>query len=58
MENPVELTAPDDGTGRLFVVSQKGVIHEFSNTTDVSTKNIFLDITSKVTSGGEMEGAF
>jgi glucose/arabinose dehydrogenase len=54
MENPVELTAPDDGTGRLFVVSQKGVIHEFSNTTDVSTKNIFLDITSKVTSGGEL----
>ena len=54
MENPVELTSPDDGTSRIFVVSQKGVIHEFTNATDVSTKNIFLDITSKVTSGGEL----
>jgi glucose/arabinose dehydrogenase len=54
ISKPVELTAPDDGTNRIFVVSQTGVIHQFSNTTGVSTKNIFLDITSKVTSSGEM----
>jgi len=52
--NPVELTSPDDATNRIFVVSQKGVIHEFSNTSGVSTKNIFLDISSKVTASGEM----
>ena len=52
--NPVELTAPNDGTNRIFVVSVKGVIHQFANTADVSAKNIFLDISSKVASGGEL----
>ncbi|MGY3212633.1 PQQ-dependent sugar dehydrogenase [Mucilaginibacter sp. HD30] len=52
--NPVELTAPNDGTNRIFVVSVKGVIHQFANTTDVSAKTIFLDISSKVASGGEL----
>lgn len=52
--NLVELTSPNDGTNRVFVASVKGVIHEFANAADVSTKNIFLDITSKVTSGGEL----
>lgn len=52
--NPVELTAPGDGTNRVFVVSQKGTIHEFAGTGDVSVKNVFLDISSKVTASGEM----
>jgi glucose/arabinose dehydrogenase len=54
LDNPVELTAPDDGTNRIFVVSQKGIISEFANTADVSTKNVFLDISAKVNFGGEM----
>jgi hypothetical protein len=54
LDNPVELTAPDDGTNRIFVVSQKGVISEFTNSADVSTKNVFLDISAKVTFSGEM----
>ena len=52
--NPVELTAPNDGTNRVFVVSVKGLIHQFANTADVSAKNIFLDISSKVAGGGEL----
>ena len=36
--NPVELTAPNDGTNRIFVVSVKGLIHQFANTADVSAK--------------------
>jgi glucose/arabinose dehydrogenase len=54
LDNPVELTAPDDGTNRIFAVSQKGVISEFANTADVSTKNVFLDISAKVNFSGEM----
>ncbi|MGF7080688.1 PQQ-dependent sugar dehydrogenase [Mucilaginibacter sp. UYCu711] len=54
LDNPVELTAPDDGTNRIFVVSQKGVISEFANTADVITKNVFLDISAKVNFSGEM----
>jgi glucose/arabinose dehydrogenase len=51
---PVELTAPDDATNRIFVVSQSGVIHQFSNTAGVTAKTVFLDVTSKVVSNGEM----
>lgn len=54
IDNPVELTAPHDGSNRIFVLSQKGIIYEFSNSASVSSRNIFLDISSKVTSGGEM----
>src|SRR5687767_2889736 len=51
---PVELVSPDDGTDRLFLVAQKGVIHVFPNKADVKAANVFLDISSKVRSGGEM----
>jgi glucose/arabinose dehydrogenase len=51
---PVELTSPDDGTNRIFVVSQTGVIHQFGNNPSVSSKTIFLDISSKIVSNGEM----
>ena len=54
IDQPVELTASDDGSNRIFVLSQKGTINMFSNSATVSSKSIFLDITSKVTSGGEM----
>jgi glucose/arabinose dehydrogenase len=52
--NPIELTSPDDGTNRLFMVSQKGQIMVFSNTANVSTKTVFLDLTAKVNFSGEM----
>ncbi len=51
---PVELTAPNDGTNRIFVVSQTGVIHQFAGNANVNAKTVFLDITSKIVSNGEM----
>jgi glucose/arabinose dehydrogenase len=50
---PVELTSPIDGTDRIFVVAQRGVIHVFANKVGVSTPTVFLDITKKVKFGGE-----
>jgi glucose/arabinose dehydrogenase len=52
-EMPVELTAPDDNTNRIFVVEQKGRIVVFPNTTNVKNKSVFLDISDNVDSGGE-----
>lgn len=54
IDRPVELTAPNDGSNRIFVLSQKGIINVFSNSSSVSSTNVFLDISAKVTSGGEM----
>ena len=52
-DQPVELTSPDDQTDRVFVVSQKGSIHVFSNKADIKKDLVFLDINSQVVSGGE-----
>ncbi|MFD0750262.1 PQQ-dependent sugar dehydrogenase [Mucilaginibacter calamicampi] len=52
--NPIELTAPNDGTNRIFVASVKGTINVFANDATTSAKNVFLDIISKVASGGEL----
>jgi len=50
---PLELTSPNDGTDRTFVVEQAGIIKVFPVKGNVTKTTIFLDITSKVTSGGE-----
>ena len=52
--NPVDLQNADDGTDRIFVVEQSGVINVFENNSAVTIKKIFLDITDSVSSGGEM----
>jgi len=52
--NPVELTGANDGTDRLFIVEQKGKIYQFLNKGDVNNAKLFLDITDRVSSGGEM----
>jgi len=49
---PVELTAPNDGTQRIFVVEQKGRIMLIDKN-NATKSNVFLDITDRVTSGGE-----
>lgn len=51
--NPVGIYHAGDGTDRLFVVEQQGVIYVFQNLQDVTVKNVFLDITDKVLFGGE-----
>jgi glucose/arabinose dehydrogenase len=50
---PNEFVSPDDGTNRNFVIAQKGKIHVFKNDANVKTAPVFLNITQKVTSGGE-----
>src|SRR5689334_20120698 len=49
---PVDFQQPGDGSGRLFVVEQAGVISVFMNTSSVSSKKTFLDIQSKVDDAG------
>jgi glucose/arabinose dehydrogenase len=52
-DQPVELTSPDDGTDRIFVLAQKGQIQVFANKGDTKNAAVFLDISAKVVSGGE-----
>ena len=52
---PVDLQSPRDGSGRLFVVEQDGVIRVFANRPDVRASDVFLDIRDHVnTDGNEM----
>ncbi|MGZ5521064.1 MAG: PQQ-dependent sugar dehydrogenase [Halobacteriota archaeon] len=43
-----------DRSDRLFVVEQAGVIKVFENNESVNAANIFLNISDRVTSGGEL----
>lgn len=52
--NPLFLTNSGDGTNRNFVVEQGGRIKVFTNSPNTLISKIFLDITDRVTSGGEM----
>lgn len=51
LSNPLDIEIPNDSSGRTFIVQQGGKILILQNGTVSSTP--FLDITSKVTSGGE-----
>ena len=53
MSNMVHVTHAGDGSGRLYVVLQEGRIVEFDRESGVSEPNVFLDISKRVTSGGE-----
>jgi quinoprotein glucose dehydrogenase len=50
---PVIFSNAGDGTNRIFVGSQLGVIHVFPNDQSVSETKIFLDIESNVKCDGE-----
>lgn len=52
-DRPVELTSPKDGSSRIFLVSQKGIIYVFPNRSDAKGATAFLNISGKVKSGGE-----
>ena len=52
---PVDLQSARDGTNRLFVVEQGGMIHVFENKPGTRTNGVFLDIHERVnTDGNEM----
>ena len=50
---PVDVQHAGDGSNRLFVVEQRGVIHVFENAESANETAIFLDIQSAVRDGGE-----
>jgi glucose/arabinose dehydrogenase len=47
-DHPVGIYNSKDGTNRLFVVGQMGLIHVFENRRNVTEANIFLDIQKRV----------
>ena len=53
---PVVLTHAGDGSDRIFVVEQDGVIRVFDNAADVKTSRVFLDIFDRVSRVGNEEG--
>ncbi|MBO9612386.1 MAG: PQQ-dependent sugar dehydrogenase [Dyadobacter sp.] len=50
---PVDLLQAPGDSSRFYVVEQGGVVKVFSNVENVSSSSTFLDIKSKVRSGGE-----
>ena len=53
---PVDLQSARDGTNRLFVVEQAGLIRVFDNRLDVQQAETFLDIEERVRDNGNEEG--
>ena len=51
---PVLITGSGDGSGRLFVADQKGVIYAFDERPDVQSSTTFLDINEKVAHRGRL----
>ena len=52
-DQPVDIQSPKDGTNRIFVLSQPGIVFVFDNDAKTKTKKVFLDIRNKVLYGGE-----
>ncbi|NWF49211.1 MAG: PQQ-dependent sugar dehydrogenase [Ignavibacteriaceae bacterium] len=52
--SPLDLQHAGDGTDRIFVVERAGRIKVFQNSANTSQVKIFLDITDRVVSGGEL----
>ena len=52
----VGMAYPDDGSNRLFVLLQPGVIMAFANDQNVETAEVFLDIRERVSDRGNEEG--
>jgi glucose/arabinose dehydrogenase len=53
ISNPVDLQHANDGSGRIFVVSQSGIIYVLDDDQSVTTPPVFMNISSRVRSGGE-----
>ncbi len=55
-KRPVDLEAPHDGSNRIFVVEQDGMIHVFKNRPDATISEVFLDIRERVNRDGNEMG--
>ena len=53
-QQPVDIQNAGDGSNRIFVLEQRGVISVFQNSQNTSSMKPFLDISNKVLSGGEL----
>lgn len=53
---PVDLQHAGDGTNRIFVVEQRGIISVFENDPAVASKTVFLDIEERVDDSSNEEG--
>ncbi len=53
---PVDFQIPGDGSGRIFVLEQAGIIKVFDNRSDTGSADTFLDITDRVRDQGNEEG--
>lgn len=54
--NPIELTHAGDGTNRLFIAQQRGVIFVFNNSPAVSIRDTFINLRNKVSQSGSETG--
>ena len=50
---PIEMTHAYDGTNRMFVAQQRGIVYVFNNSPTVSTRKTFINITKVSQSGSE-----
>ncbi len=55
-DDPVFLTQAGDGTGRLFVVEQRGLVHVLASAGPRTEARVFLDISGRVSSARREEG--
>lgn len=55
-DRPVGLTGAGDGSGRIFVVEQDGVVRVFEGGEDPATSRVFLDLRDRVSRRGNEEG--
>lgn len=46
---PIYVTNAGDGSNRIFVIAQRGVVHAFEATPDASETKVFLDIRKRTT---------
>jgi glucose/arabinose dehydrogenase len=53
---PIECVSPGDGTGRLFVVEQRGKIWVFDAAASSPQRRLFLDLTDMVSTTGSETG--
>ncbi len=54
--NAIELTNAGDGTNRLFVLQQRGLIYVFQNSPTVNSRKTFMDLTGVVSTSGSEAG--
>lgn len=54
--NPILLTNSGDGTNRIFVAEQDGMVRVFQNFELISDSRVFLDIREKINSIGNEQG--